>query len=405
MINKDNLKALLESLKFIQKNDIFSKNFPKIDAHLKVDFKKSELVYPIEKGFKIHGEFTCNFSADENFVVFECVNRLFEKGYKPEHIELEPKWKVGHGASGGRADILIKDNSGKSLLIIECKKDESEFKKEWNNTLQRGGQMLTYAKQAGTTQYVCLYVSDFVDGKVSCKSHIISLKDNEKLLEELADKKPLSFKEAKALEVEDIYKAWRETYNLDFSTKGIFEDDILPYQIGKQKYAAKDLLEVSSKDIQSKYHEFATILRQHNVSGRENSFDKLVNLFLCKIVDESKNPEDLKFNWKGIAYDSYFDLQDRLTPIVRLIVIIPNNAVDVKFLKLVVNRLDFTNSGAVIPQLTVPNVKNLKIPVPPIAEQEKLVSQIEKLEQIIAKNQAKIDDAPEKKKAIMKNYL
>ena len=312
MINKDNLKVLLNVLKFKEKNDIFTKYFLEIDAHLKVDFRKSELVYPIEKGFKIHGEFTCNFSADENFVVFECVNRLFEKGYKPEHIELETKWKVGHGASGGRADILIKDNSGKSLLIIECKKDESEFKKEWNNTLQRGGQMLTYAKQAGTTQYVCLYVSDFVDGKVSCKSHIISLKDNEKLLEELADKKPLSFKEAKALEVEDIYKAWRETYNLDFSTKGIFEDDILPYQIGKQKYAAKDLLEVSSKDIQSKYHEFATILRQHNVSGRENAFDKLVNLFLCKIVDESKNPEDLKFNWKGIAYDSYFDLQDRL---------------------------------------------------------------------------------------------
>jgi hypothetical protein len=34
-------------------------------------------------------------------------NRLFEKGYKPEHIELEPKW-IGHGASGGGADILVK---------------------------------------------------------------------------------------------------------------------------------------------------------------------------------------------------------------------------------------------------------------------------------------------------------
>ncbi len=312
MINKDNLKALLNTLKFKEKNDTFSKHFPEIDAYLKVDFKKNEPVYPVEKGLKVHGEFTCNFSSDENFVVFECVHRLFEKGYKPEHIELEPKWKVGHGASGGRADILVKDNSGKSLLIIECKTEGSEFKKEWNNTLQRGGQMLTYAKQAGTTQYVCLYASDFVDGKVSYSSNIISLKDNEKLLEELTDKKPLSFKEAKALEVEDIYKAWRETYNLDFSTKGIFEDDIQPYQIGKRKYTTQDLAEVSSKDIQSKYHEFATILRQHNVSGRENAFDKLVNLFLCKIVDEAKNPKDLKFNWKGIAYDSYFDLQDRL---------------------------------------------------------------------------------------------
>jgi type I restriction enzyme M protein len=79
MINKDNLKVLLNVLKFKEKNDIFTKYFLEIDAHLKVDFRKSELVYPIEKGFKIHGEFTCNFSADENFVVFECVNRLFEK--------------------------------------------------------------------------------------------------------------------------------------------------------------------------------------------------------------------------------------------------------------------------------------------------------------------------------------
>lgn len=312
MINKDNLKDLLKALNFEEKGKVFSKHFPDTDAYLKVDFSKSLLVYPTDKNFTVNSDHTINFDSPENFVVFECVHRLFTKGYKPEHIELEPKWKVGHGASGGRADILVKDNSGKSLLIIECKTEGSEFKKEWNNTLQRGGQMLTYAKQAGTTQYVCLYASDFVDSKVIPYHYIISLNDNEKLLEELADKKPLSFKEAKSLEVEDIYKAWKETYNLDFATKGIFEDDIQPYQIGKQKYTITDLEEIGSKDIQSKYHEFATIMRQHNVSGRENAFNKLVNLFLCKIVDEAKNPKDLKFNWKGIAYDSYFDLQDRL---------------------------------------------------------------------------------------------
>lgn len=37
-------------------------------------------------------------------------------GYNPNHIELEPKWKVGHGASGGRADILIKDKNASYLL-------------------------------------------------------------------------------------------------------------------------------------------------------------------------------------------------------------------------------------------------------------------------------------------------
>ncbi|MFP3597919.1 restriction endonuclease subunit S [Chryseobacterium sp. SIMBA_029] len=50
----------------------------------------------------------------------------------------------------------------------------------------------------------------------------------------------------------------------------------------------------------------------NNVSGRENAFDKLVNLFLCKIVDETNNPKELKFYWKGIAYDTPFELVDRL---------------------------------------------------------------------------------------------
>lgn len=317
MINKENLKDLLNFLNFEENNKVFSKYFPDTDSYLKVDFLNKILIYPTDKGFLVNGEFTCNFNSDENFVVFECVHRLFTKGYKPEHIELEPKWKVGHGASGGRADILIKDNTGKSLLIIECKTEGNEFRKEWNNTLQNGGQMLTYAKQAGTTQYVCLYTSDFIDGRLVYLNNIISLNDNTQLLEELKEKKPISFKDAKALEVEDIYKAWKETYNLDFATKGIFEDDILPYKIGKQKYSIDDLQEIGSKDIQSKYHEFATIMRQHNVSGRENAFDKLVNLFLCKIVDEAKNPKDLQFNWKGIAYDSFFDLQDRLQLLYR----------------------------------------------------------------------------------------
>lgn len=48
------------------------------------------------------------------------------------------------------------------------------------------------------------------------------------------------------------------------------------------------------------------------MSGRENAFDKLVNLFPCKLVDETENPHDLKFYWKGVAYDTHFELLDRL---------------------------------------------------------------------------------------------
>lgn len=317
MITEDNFFKLLVNLGFTANGDIYTKSVNGIA--LEVNKTKQQIIYPEYpkgQGITVNERQTCNFSSNENFVVFECVHRLLEKGYKPQHLELEPKWKIGHGASGGRADILVKDNSGNSLLIIECKTAGKEHDNAWKDTLHNGGQLFSYVQQAKSTQYICLYSSNFIDGKVEYKNQIVSLIDNEKLLEEntlkgiKANLQPLSYTNAQ--KVEDLYKTWVETYSQDYATKGIFEDDIPAYHIGKQKFSLNDLQAINSKDIQGKYHEFATILRQHNVSGRENAFDKLVNLFLCKIVDESRNPNELKFYWKGIAYDSNFDLQDRL---------------------------------------------------------------------------------------------
>lgn len=320
MIDKNNLKDLLKILGFQEDSTlfgkVFTKHFEQTNCFLKADFEKELLIYPEDKGLKVNERHTCNFSSNENFVVFECVHRLLEKGYKPEHLELEPKWKLGHGASGGRADILVKDNSLKSLMIIECKTEGKEFDDAWKDTQLNGGQLFSYVQQVRSTQFVCIYASDFADNEVKPYYYIITLKDNEKLLEEKKHMKPIAYKNAQ--ELEDYLKAWKETYQQDYDTKGIFEEDIQPYHIGKEKYSEKDLKTIVEKDKQPKYHEFATILRQHNVSGRENAFDKLVNLFLCKIVDEKQNPLDLRFYWKGIAYDSFFDLIDRLQKLYKI---------------------------------------------------------------------------------------
>jgi type I restriction enzyme M protein len=306
MITRDTFPELLEYLGFTKSKSMFRKTISA--ATLIVDFVNQEIQYPEATGFMVNERQSCNFSKPENFVVFECVHRLLDKGYKPEHLELEPKWKLGRGASGGRADILIKDNAGKPILLIECKTAGNEFNRAWNKTLQDGDQLFSYAQQISETQFLCLYVSDFTDGALTYQSHIIAHRDNEKYL---ADN-PL-FKGFKTVtDVKGRFAVWRETYKLDYTTKGIFEDDIQPYHIGKDKYAIEDLKEISADDQQKKYHEFATILRQHNVSGRENAFDKLVNLFLCKLVDETENPQELKFYWKGVAYDTHFDLLDRL---------------------------------------------------------------------------------------------
>ncbi len=309
MITKENFQKVLEKLGFNNSKDIniYIKPFPEFDCDLKVDFKNETLIYPEEKGFKINERQICNFKQAENFVVFECVHKLLLQGYSPKHIELEPKWQLGHGASGGRADILVKDNDGKSLLIIECKTAGNEFIKAWKTTQTKPTQLFSYYVQARSTKFIALYASDFIDDNIQSNYYLINITDNDELLKN--NPKLKSYKDA--TEVEDIYKVWVDTYEKDFATLGLFENN-KPYEIGKTKFTSEDLKNINSKDIQGKYHEFATILRQHNVSGRENAFDKLVNLFLCKVTDETTNKGELKFYWKGRAYDNPFDFQDRL---------------------------------------------------------------------------------------------
>lgn len=307
MITKTNLKDLLTTLDFKAQGDLYQKSIG--DADLKVDFQRGQIIYPEYRGLKVNERQTCNFSRNENFVVFECVHRLLEKGYKPEHLELEPKWKVGRGASGGRADILVKNQEGNPFLLIECKTAGDEFSKAWEKTQQDGDQLFSYAQQIAEVQYLCLYASDLTDDKIRIDQKVISHRDNQKILEQ--NTKLLSF--ANATDVKDRFVVWRDTYQLEHTESGIFEHNIQPYQIGKNNYTlAEDTKAIDAVDKEGQYHKFRTILRKHNIARRENAFEVLVNLFLCKLVDEEDNKTDLKFYWKGHASDNYFDFVDRL---------------------------------------------------------------------------------------------
>lgn len=313
----EDFKKLLVYLGFKLEKDVFTKHFSQFnfDCDLKVDLKNEKLIYPIEKGFIVNSETTSNFSSNENFVVFECVHRLLSQGYKPESIELEPSWKLGHSNKSGRADIFIKNLQNQPLLIIECKTAGREFEKAWKYTLEDGGQLFSYLEQEKAVEFIALYASDFINNEIVTSQKIISHKDNETIL--IENKELKSFKDAK--NVKERYKVWKDTYKQEFTEKGIFEENIQAYQIGKDKYTLDiDTKPIDATDKKGKYHQFRTILRKYNVSRRENAFEVLVNLFLCKIVDETENPNDLKFYWKGIAYDSYFDLVDRLQELYKI---------------------------------------------------------------------------------------
>ncbi|EOI8512558.1 restriction endonuclease subunit S [Campylobacter jejuni] len=305
MITKDNLKQVLENLGFKNKNK--NENYVKTinNYTLLIDYKNQSINYP--KEIKIHDKTTSNFSHPENFVVFECVHRLLEKGYKAEHLELEPKWNLGRDRKGGKADILVKDNENNPYLIIECKTTDSknsEFIKEWNRMQEDGGQLFSYFQQEKGVKYLCLYTSDFSD-KLEYKNYIIQAYDNEEYLKE----KELQNSYKKSNNNIELFKTWKESYELQYFKQGIFEANVNAYKILEITPTFDNLKELKEE---GKYHEFAKILRKHNISGKENAFDKLVNIFLCKIYDETFNKNNLKFGYFGVMADTYANMQDRL---------------------------------------------------------------------------------------------
>jgi len=79
-------------------------------------------------------------------------------------------------------------------------------------------------------------------------------------------------------------------------------------------------------------------------------------------------------------------------PIVRLITIIPQESIGVEFLCYVLSTINIENNGVAIPQLTVPMINNVSIPLPPIAEQEKIVAELDCLSGIIEKKKQQLKE-------------
>ena len=201
MIKKENVNHLLKLMHFTTDDDNIYVKFFDNSACIMVNLKDELIKYPDE--LKVNDKTTSNFEHPENFVL--------TKGYFARNIELEPRWQLGRGASGGKADILVKDNNGHEFLIIECKTFGEEFDKAWQKTLIDGDQLFSYAQQIKKTQYLCLYTSNIDDNKLIYTDRIMTLKDNEDFLKTLKISQRLRYKEAS--DVKELYRVWK----LEFS--------------------------------------------------------------------------------------------------------------------------------------------------------------------------------------------
>ena len=286
---------------------IFSKKYPQADDYcLEIELEKQSINY----GKKIisDSKTTLNFVYDENFVVLECINRLLEKGYQPRNIILEKTWQVGHGASGGRLDVLVTRDDGSAYMMIECKTYGQEFDKAFNRLKKDGGQLFTYFQQDKNADVLMLYASELEKNGFDYKNEIIHIEEDYR----------------QTSNVKDFYDRWNKIP----VSNGIFDDWVRPYCFESKALTPENLEEIKSEDSSFIFNRFLEILRHNVVSDKPNAFNKIFTLFLCKIFDEknTKPNEELAFQWfytpyqyDGESYppDNHISFQKRLTDLYR----------------------------------------------------------------------------------------
>lgn len=309
MITSDNFEKVLEFMDYKKNGNIYEKLYVDFNVTLKVDVEKQKLYYPPE----IRGGDRNDYYDDkhkENLVVFECVNRLLKKGYRPEDIELEKAWHLGHDPKSGRADICVVDSNRKMLFIIECKTFGKEYQTEYKNTINDGGQLFSYWQQEGSCKWILLYASTLISTGIDYVTDSINCSDDNNIL--ASAKKDSTIKLYKdAHTVEELFEVWDETYEKRFCGDVVFRDDTKAYQIGVKPLRKIDLKDFSEND--KVVNKFEEILRHNNVSDKENAFNRLIALFICKLVDEiqKSDNDEVEFQYK-VGTDTYESLQDRL---------------------------------------------------------------------------------------------
>lgn len=303
-ITQTKIKELIRLLGFLPedgRDNVYYKKYPvHKDYLITIDFNSEKIKYRPDEILEENGitwgdTTTSNFENSENFVVLECINRLLEKGYPPKAISLEKKYPLGRNLKG-KLDIVVTDADGKSYLMIECKTWGSEYGKEYKKMVANGAQLFSYFTNDRAVKYLCLYGSRVNSTSVEYRNDIVPV---DEAWVELAN-------------VREIHDHW----NKNFKDNGIFEDWATAYCVEIKALVRGRLQPLTKDDSGRIFNQFAEILRHNVVSDKPNAFNKILNLFICKIIDEDKNAdEQVDFQW--LENDTDESLQVRLNDLYK----------------------------------------------------------------------------------------
>ena len=194
---------------------------------IEVDLEKNFIYFGNKIFFNDSNNSIQKITKPEDLVVLECVDRLLQKGYKPQNIILEKVYPTGHGTSG-RLDILVTNKDNKAFMMIECKTWGKEFDKAFDKLKKDGGQLFTYFQQDKDAQILVLYTSEFINKKLEYKNEIIKIEEEYR----------------NTSNVKDFFDRWNKVTK----NNGVFNDWNTPYNYESKALTPKDLIDIKQED-------------------------------------------------------------------------------------------------------------------------------------------------------------
>lgn len=113
-----------------------------------------------------------------------------------------------------------------------------------------------------------------------------------------------------------LHQVWKESYNSLLLSHLLFGENAKAYDLNNAPLRKRDLKEFDPND--KIINKFEEILRHNSVSDKENAFNRLIALFICKLADESTKSEDDEVEFQYKIGESYENLQDRLQRLYQL---------------------------------------------------------------------------------------
>jgi type I restriction enzyme M protein len=287
---------LIVKLQFTPKENttnIYQKKYSNNNGYsIEIDLDKNSINFGNSIFFNDSKNSIQKITKAEDLVVLECVDRLLTKGYNPKNIILEKVYPSGHGTSG-RLDILVTKDDNSAYMMIECKTWGKEFETAFKKLQKDGGQLFTYFQQDKDAEVLVLYASQLNNDELEYTNQIIKIEDEYRATSN----------------VKDFFDRWNKIPK----NNGVFESYTSPYEFVSKALTKKDLKSLKHEDSSFIFNRFLEILRHNVVSDKPNAFNKIFTLFLCKIIDEDRLPdEQLHFQWLE-GEDDHISFQKRLT--------------------------------------------------------------------------------------------